>query len=390
MAVGTRMQQRRATAAQWNTSAYVLAPAELGVATDTGVIKIGDGSNVWSDLDPAFDSVYLPILGKAADSELLDGINSTGFIQLADVSTSATADKIARRDGDGRMKAAAGESTNDVVNYDQMVAADTVSVVDARKELVSRSVSADITLALTDIGRLINIANANYTPTLNCNIPLNSSVAFPVGSFVDISSTSKGTVTFVPAGGVTLNGTTLLYGEYSTARLLKTGTDTWQVLSVRQSPGPILRRKIKAGADNTLTSGVFARLRLDGANSGTALFSNNADTLGANEQWSSADNYRAFCRRQGWYNIAAQAAVAAGSNGRFFVQLRVNNIEQHLGSGGTLNGSAEVGSRVTAHVPLNVGDYVEVWAYQEATADRTINDSTYGASFFEWAWARPL
>lgn len=92
MAEGTRMQQRRATEAVWNTSDYVLAPGELGVTTDTGIIKIGNGTSPWSELEIAFDSEYLPILGKAADSELLDGVSADFFIKEADTSTSPTPD----------------------------------------------------------------------------------------------------------------------------------------------------------------------------------------------------------------------------------------------------------------------------------------------------------
>lgn len=382
MAVGTRMQQRRATAAVWNTSNYVLAAGELGVTTDTGIIKIGDGVNTWSELDPAFDSEFLPLLGKAADSELLDGISASGFLQLGDATTAATADKIARRTSDGKLKAVAGTTTDDVVNYTQLT--------DSHKILDSRSVTADFTLQLTDVNKFVIVSNASYSPSIVCTLPLNSSVAIPVGSYVDILCASKGSVTFTPASGVTVNGVTLLYGGRSEARLVKTATDTWRVIDVAQSPGPVLRRRIKTGSDNTISSGVFTRVRLDGADSGTSLFSNNADTLGANEQWSSSDLYRCYCRRSGWYDITAQVSLLEASTARFFVQLRVNNIEQYLGSGVDTGGWAEIPARFSAKIPLNVGDYVEVWPYHEAGANRTVSDSPYASSAFEWAWRRPL
>jgi hypothetical protein len=46
-----RMQQRRGTAADWATADPVLAPGEIGWATDTAELKIGDGSTAWSSLD---------------------------------------------------------------------------------------------------------------------------------------------------------------------------------------------------------------------------------------------------------------------------------------------------------------------------------------------------
>lgn len=386
MAEGTRMLQRRATEAVWTTSDYVLATGELGVTTDSGIIKIGNGTSPWTELGIAFGSEYLPILGKAADADLLDGIGAESFVKFTDTSTTATADKIATRLSDGKLKAVAGTATDEVIVFSQLAGV----VTDGRKELVSRTVTAAITLALTDAGCLINIGNSAYTPTINCTVPPNSSVAFPIGSFVDVCSTSKGTVTFVQGSGVTISGTTLLYGQYSTARLLKTATDTWQIIFVRQSPGPILHRKILTGASNAVATTTFVRLRLDGADSGTALFTNNADTLGANEQWSSADNFKAYCRRSGWYDISAQAVIPTTGNSRFYTQIRVNNIEQHFGGGQYLGSASDMGSRTAQRIPLNVDDYVEVWVYQDTGSTKNISEALYNSSFFEWAWTRPL
>lgn len=386
MAEGTRMQQRRATEAVWTTSDYVLAAGELGVTTDTGIIKVGNGTSPWTELDIAFGSEYLPILGKAADSDLLDGIGSESFVKFTDTATAATADKVAKRLGDGKLKAVAGSATDELVNYDQMISA----IATARQELVSRTVTASITLALADAGCLVNIGNSAYTPTINCTVPPNSSVAFPIGSFVDVCSTNKGTVTFLPGSGVTINGTTLLYGQYSTARLVKTATDTWQVLSIRQSPGPILRRKVKTGSDNALANATFVKIRLDGVDSGTSLYSNSADTLGTDEQWSAADNYKAYCRRSGWYTISCQAMISTSANARFLTQIRINNIEQHFGYMEYLGSATDIGARTTMSIPLTVGDYAEMYAYQDTGSSKNIAEQQYNGSFFEWVWHRPL
>ena len=56
------MQQRRGTASQWTTADPILAAGELGYETDTGYFKIGDGTNVWSDLS------YFKDLGDLAGS----------------------------------------------------------------------------------------------------------------------------------------------------------------------------------------------------------------------------------------------------------------------------------------------------------------------------------
>jgi hypothetical protein len=48
--MATIIQHRRGTAAQWTSANPVLAEGELGLVTDTGRYKIGDGSTEWVDL----------------------------------------------------------------------------------------------------------------------------------------------------------------------------------------------------------------------------------------------------------------------------------------------------------------------------------------------------
>lgn len=62
----TRIQSRRATAAQWAATNPILAPAEMGVETDTGLGKMGDGTTVWSNL---------PYHGLRSPATLSAGVN---------------------------------------------------------------------------------------------------------------------------------------------------------------------------------------------------------------------------------------------------------------------------------------------------------------------------
>jgi len=381
MAVGTRMQQRRATAATWATSNYVLDAGELGVTTDTGIIKVGDGSNGWNALDPAFDSHYLPILGKAADSELLDGISSAGFLQVGDATTAATADKVVKRLSDGRAKVVAGTAVDDAVNLSQLTSS-----------VISRTVTAAFTLALTDVGKLIVANSSSYATNIAGTIPPNSSVAIPVGSFVDILSGDKGPVILTPGGGVTINGSVPVYGGGSSVRLIKTATDTWRVSHVTLSPPPLLKRLILTGASNTLTDTGFITLRLDAADAPTHAYSNNVDTLGANEQWSSAANSKCYCRRAGWYDVRIQICVTGTTFSRIFIEPTFNGGGgDYLGAGSTRGAShGDVTAKFTALVPLNVGDYMEAVGYQDSGASQTIQHLAYANSSVEWVWVRPL
>lgn len=385
MAVGVQQQQRRDTEANWVTSGKILAAGEIGYATDSHVIKMGDGVNTWDDLTIPYDGRYLPIGGKAADSEMLDGISSAGFLLVGQASFAATADKLILRDGSGRAKVATGVSTDDIVNYDQMIAADVV----VKQNLISRTVTAAFTLALTDIGKTILVNNSSYT-AFAANIPLNSSVAFPIGSVVRIITTDKGPITLTPAGGVTLTGPTALPGGVSSVVLTKTGTDAWLVTDIRYSPGPVLRLKIKNGASNTLNNAAFTALRLDGADTTpTGLYTNNYDSLGTNEQYNSAsDAYKAFCRRAGWYDITAQFSLGGNFGGRAYCSIKVNGVDQYAGRG-SIRGASELTTAWSGPISLNVGDEVRVYGFQDGATSDTVSDSPYAASFFSWTWRRP-
>ena len=64
-----QIQLRRGTAAVAATANVVLAPGEPGLETDTGRIKIGDGTTPWNDLPY---SILPP--GKASSIGLAAGL----------------------------------------------------------------------------------------------------------------------------------------------------------------------------------------------------------------------------------------------------------------------------------------------------------------------------
>lgn len=87
--------------------------------------------------------------------------------------------------------------------------------------------TASYTLALTDNGKLVetNVATAN-----NVTIPLNSSVAFPIGAKIDVVQYGAGQTTFVATSGVTIrsaNNWLKINAQYGAATLTKIGTDEW-------------------------------------------------------------------------------------------------------------------------------------------------------------------
>lgn len=90
--------------------------------------------------------------------------------------------------------------------------------------------TASYTLVLSDDSKLIemNVSSAN-----NITIPLNSSVAFPIGTKIDIIQIGSGQTTIVPTSGVTMNsyeGANKLSGQWAAATLIKRNTDTWALI----------------------------------------------------------------------------------------------------------------------------------------------------------------
>lgn len=92
--------------------------------------------------------------------------------------------------------------------------------------LVQNQQTASYTLVLADAGKLVEISNASAN---NLTVPLNSSVAYPVGTQINILQTGAGQTTVVATGGVTINGTPglKLRAQWSSATLIKRATDTW-------------------------------------------------------------------------------------------------------------------------------------------------------------------
>ena len=96
-----------------------------------------------------------------------------------------------------------------------------------RETITTNTQTASYSLVLSDNGKLIlmNVSGAN-----NLTIPLNSSINFPVGTKIDVSSIGAGQTTIVATGGVTINsagGALKLRLQYSGATLVQTATDVW-------------------------------------------------------------------------------------------------------------------------------------------------------------------
>jgi hypothetical protein len=82
------------------------------------------------------------------------------------------------------------------------------------------------TSVLDDNGKIVEMNNASAN---TLTVPLNSSVAYPVGAQINILQTGTGQTTVAATGGVTINATPglKLRTQWSSATLIKRATDTW-------------------------------------------------------------------------------------------------------------------------------------------------------------------
>jgi hypothetical protein len=86
--------------------------------------------------------------------------------------------------------------------------------------------TANYTLVLGDIAKRVQM---NNSAARTITIPPNSSVAFPVGTRLDIANINTGVLTIAGGSGVTVNGRALTLGQWETATVVQRAANTWVV-----------------------------------------------------------------------------------------------------------------------------------------------------------------
>lgn len=100
--------------------------------------------------------------------------------------------------------------------------------LDALETLAISAQTASYTLVLGDAGKVVEVTSASAT---NVTVPQNSSVAFPVGTVIEVCQMGAGQVTIVQGTGSTLRASNglKLRAQYSSASLRKRATNEWVV-----------------------------------------------------------------------------------------------------------------------------------------------------------------
>jgi len=190
--MAVQIQFRRDTAANWTSENPTLAAGELGYETDTGNIKIGDGSTSWTSLGyNGVSSTYV----------------TTQINNLID-SAPGTLDTL------NELAASLGDDAD---------FAGTVTTSLAGKAPLNQTIAtknADYTLQASDNGTIIKVDG-----TVTITVP---SSTIPAGGRVDFVNVGSGTVTFA-GSGVTISSkdsALTITTQYSAATLISDSTTT--------------------------------------------------------------------------------------------------------------------------------------------------------------------
>jgi len=208
MPVVTQIQIRRGTAAQWTSTNPTLASGEQGFETDTNKMKIGTGVTAWTSLP--YIAADGDITGVTAGTGISGG-GTSGTVTVS-IDTSVTAD---------------------------LTTAQTLTNKTLTDPKINLAFTADsgssYTAVLTDNGKVVTMDNGSGN---TFRIPTNASVAFPIGTQINVLQIGAGqtTINAVTSGTTTIQSTggtaaqPKLRARYSMATCVKAGTDLWYVV----------------------------------------------------------------------------------------------------------------------------------------------------------------
>jgi hypothetical protein len=207
MAVVTQIQIRRGTASEWTSTNPTLASGEQGFETDTNKMKIGNGATAWNSLSYAITGAVGTVTSITAGTGLSGGtITSTGTIAIDSTVATLT-------------------GTQTLTNK---------TLTDAKVNLAFDAETASYTAVLANNSQVVTMDNASAN---TFSIPTNASVAFPIGTQINvlqigagqttIQATTSGTTSILSTGATAAQPK--LRARYSAATCVKAGTDLWYV-----------------------------------------------------------------------------------------------------------------------------------------------------------------
>lgn len=268
----TRIQLRRDDSSNWDILDPALAEGEIGFETDTGKFKIGNGSDLWSELDYFLDSSDLSAYAPIVDPVFTDDIQVDGQINLAmsgsvatsyissfndlfaggpstkllgryvQVETDVVEDQFSRLSlqpeiaaltstGNLLVSGDTGTYINSVDPDNQIATFGDLSSYQTKNIDIVAAKTGAYTIASGDQGELIELGgSASYT----ISIPTDATFNFAIGTqitLLNITSSTKTIAAATPAT-TTVNATPglKLRTQWSSATLIKRAANLWVVV----------------------------------------------------------------------------------------------------------------------------------------------------------------
>ena len=187
-----QIQFRRDTAANWTSNNPTLAAGEIGYESDTGSVKIGDGSTAWTSLGyTGVTSSYVNTAINNLVDTAPDALNTLNELAAA---------------------------LNDDADFSNTIATSIATKAPLNQTISTKN--ANYQLQASDNGALIKVDG-----TVTITIP---SSTIPAGGRVDFINVGSGTVTFA-GSGVTISSKAAaltITTQYSAASLISDSTTT--------------------------------------------------------------------------------------------------------------------------------------------------------------------
>lgn len=130
---------------------------------------------------------------------------------------------------DGTLKTSAVSSAAPVQSVDGQTGAVSLSGSYGPLLITVSAQTDDYTLALADASRAVEVTKGSAATV---TVPPNASVAFPIGTVIEIVQMGSGTVTIAAGAGVTLrsrDSILSLAGQYAVASIRKRAANEWVV-----------------------------------------------------------------------------------------------------------------------------------------------------------------